>query len=304
MMAKNPHSLFSLPVKWTGGPYAANVTDGGGTLRAVNLIPSGTLWTRTYLAPTSGGTSETSPTDLLRYVEARLNAAPGTGSEWSVSLTAAGLIQIAYSGSGTGDIFWTTSTAVRNALGFTGNLSLASGASALATHHPAFCWLPYSLEGDPGWQPEPSMLVSSKLSTGQEVVWSEGTQELERAMRARFCPSTEAVRIARGVYGTPYYPPADEPTRWTLPSIVPSAVAASGWTVHETLSVAPGLRTAMALYDLQSLIANSTSRYTVGAILADSTRNRGDRAVLTIPAYTSMIDVPAFAVSYTTSETR
>jgi hypothetical protein len=74
--------------------------------------------------------------------------------------------------------------------------------------------------------------------------------------------------------------------------------------VHETLSVAPGLRVAMALYDLQSLIANSTTRYTVGAILADSVRNRADRATLTVPAYTSMVDVPAFSVSYTTSETR
>lgn len=303
-MPKNPHSLFALPVRWTGGPFAANVTDSGGVLRSVNLIGSSTLWTRTYLAPSTGGTSETAPTDLLRYVEAALNAAPGSGTDWSISLTAAGLVSLYYGGSGTGAIVWTTSTAIRNALGFTGNVSIATGTSVTATRHPAFCWLPYSLEGDPGWQPEPSLLVSSKLSTGQEIVWSEGTQELERMMRARFCPATEAIRISRNVYGTPYYPPADEPTRWTVPSIVPTAVASTGWTVHETLSVAPGLRVAMALYDLQQLIANTSTRYTVGAILADSTRNRGDRAALTVPAYTSMVDVPSFAVSYTTSETR
>lgn len=302
-MPKNPHSMFALPVQWTAGPYAATVTDGGGSGRTVNLIPATALWTRTYLAPSTGGTSETSPTDLLRYVAARLNASPGL-NEWTVTLNASGLVEIGYSGSGTGQISWSSSTAVRNALGFTGTVTLSTNTIATATHHPAFCWLPYSLEGDPGWQPEPSLLVSSKLSTGQEVVWSEGTQELERAMRARFCPATEAIRISRNVYGTPYYPPADEPTRWTAPSIVPTAVASTGWTVHETLSVAPGLRVAMALYDLQQLIANTASRYTVGAILADSVRNRGDRATLTVPAYTSMVDVPSFAVSYTTSETR
>lgn len=303
-MPKDPHSLFALPVQWTGGPYAANVTDTGGVLRVVNLIGSGTLWTRTFLAPTSGGTSEAAPTDLLRYVQAALNAAPGSGSDWVVELTTSGLVRVYYFGTGTGAIVWTTSTAIRNALGFTGNLSIPTGTSVTATRHPAFCWLPFSLEGDPGWQPEPSLLVSAKLSTGQEVVWSEGTQELERSMRARFCPATEAIRIARGVYGTPYYPPADEPTRWTAPSIVPSAVAASGWTVHETLSVAPGLRIAMALYDLQQLVAGTSARYTVGAILADGVRNRIDRATLTVPAYTSMVDVPSFSVSYTTSETR
>ena len=303
-MAKLPRSMISLPVQWTTGPLTATVTDNGGAARSVDLIPSGTFWTRTFLAPNSGGTSESAPRDLIRYVQAQLNAAPAVGNPWTVELLTTGLVRITYGGAAPATITWAGAATVAYALGFDTGISVSAGGSQTAAHHPAFCWLPYALEGDPGWQAEPSILVSAKLSTGQEVVWSEGTQELERSMRARFCPTTEAVRISRGVYGTPYWPPRDEPTRLTAPSIAPASCPSTGWTVHETLSLAPGLRCAFALYDLQDLIGGGSTRYDVGAILADSVRNRGDRSTLTVPAYTSLVDVPAFALSFTTSETR
>lgn len=303
-MAKLPKSLISLPVRWTGGALAATVTDNGGAARSVALIPSGTFWTRTFLAPNSGGTSESLPRDLLRYVQAQLNAAPAIGNPWTVELLTTGLVRITYGGAAPATITWAAAASVAYALGFDTGVSVSAGGSQTAAHHPAFCWLPYSLDSDPGWQAEPSLLVSARLSTGQEVVWSEGTQSLSRSMRARFAPTSEAVRVSRAVYGTPYWPPADEPTRLTAPSIVPESCPSTGWTIHETLSLAPGLRAAFALYDLQALIAGSSTRYDVGAILADSVRSGADRSVLSVPSWTTLVDVPSFALSKTTSETR
>lgn len=304
---KKPTTLISLPVRWTGGAFTVTVADNYvGATRPVTVIPSGTLWTRTYLAPTTGGTAEATPTDLLRYVQTQLNAATGGANPWTVALQDTGLVRISYGGAGAATITWGASTALRNALGFASNISVgAAGATPqTAEHHPAFCWFIHTLDGDKGNQAEPSMLVGAMLSTGQEVVWTEGKQLVRRTARAKFTPSTEVVRAALSRYGTPYWPPEDEPTRWTDPTLVPESVASTGWTVHETLSVAPGTRLAYAPYTLQSLIAASTTRYHVGTIPSESVRAMTSRAELTIPSYTSLVDVPSFDLTMTTTETR
>lgn len=304
---KKPTSLIALAAKWTGGAFTVTVTDSAGAGRTVTAIPSGTLWTRVYLAPTTGGTAEATPTDLLRYVQTQLNAIHSPATPWTVALQDTGLVRISYGGAGAATITWGASTALRNALGFASNISVgAAGASPqTAEHHPAFCWFIHTLEADKGNQAEPSMMVSAMTQTGQEIVWSEGKQFIKRSARAKYCPTTEAVRLALAPrYGTPYWPPEDEPTRYTDPSLVPESVASTGWTVHETLSVAPGTRLAYAPYTLQALIAGSTTRYHVGAIPADSVRSMSNRAELSVPSWTSLVDVPSFELTLTTTETR
>jgi hypothetical protein len=307
MASKNPSTLISLPVRWTGGAFTVTVADDYvGATRPVTVIPSGTLWTRTYLAPTTGGTAEATPTDLLRYIQTALNAATGGANPWTVALQTSGLVRISYAGASAATITWGASTAVRNALGFASNISVgAAGAlPQTAEHHPAFCWFIHTLEGDKGNQAEPSMLIGAMAPTGQEVVWSEGKQLVRRTAKAKFTPSTEAIRGTLSRYGTPYWPPEDEPTRYTDPTLVPESVASTGWTVHETLSVVPGTRLAYAPYTLQTLIAGGSTRYHVGAIPSDSVKSMGTRAELTIPAYTSLVDVPSFDLTFTTTETR
>lgn len=307
MSAKNPRSLLAFAVKWTTGALNATVTDNGGTGRAVALIPSGTFWTRTFLAPNSGGTSEALPRDLLRYVQAQLNASPATGNPWTVALDVTGLVKITYGGASAASITWGGAVAVGRALGFEANISVSAGGSQTAAHHPAYCFFPRSLEGDTGVQAEPSILSASLRADGLVDAWDEGVQLLQRTLRAKYQPSTEAQRTARSLYGTPFYPPASEPTRRTKPTAAPASAPASGWTVHEWFACCPGRRIAYSLYDLQDLIAGTSSAYTIGAVVPDSIRNRGDRAALTIPSYQSLVDVPSFDLTeadLSTQETR
>lgn len=295
-MAKNPRSMLAFAVKWTTGVLNATVTDNGGAARTVALIPAGTFWTRTFLAPNTGGTSEALPRDLLRYVQGQLNAAPAVGNPWTVVLDATGLVKITYGGAAPATITWGGAVAVGRALGFDVDISVGAGGTQTAAHHPAFCWLPHTLE-DSAQQPEPSVLTASLRADGFVDAWDEGVQLVQRTIRARFCPSTESVRISRSLYGTPYWPPTNEPTRWTTPTAAPASAPATGWTVHEWLSVCVGRRVAYALYDLPDLISGGSSAYLIGAVAPDSLRNRSERAALTIPSYTSLVDVPTFALT-------
>ena len=297
-MAKLPRTMIALPVRWTGA-FNATVSDDVGAGRTVAVI-SGALWTRVFLAPSTGGTSETAPTDLLRHVEAQLNAG---GGSWAVTLRDTGRVRIAYNGSGTGSITWGASSAVRNALGITGNLSLPSGTYEDGDYLPAHCWYPYSLDNDSGFRAEHSLAVGAMLSSGQVVAYDEGVQLVDRAFRVRFAPASETVRSAKGWYSHPYWPPEDATTRRTAPTIA-SASTPVAWTVHETLSCALGLRVAYVIANLQDLIAATSSRYYVGAFGPDPLRSKTDRAALTIPAYTSLVDVPAQTLTLTTTETR
>ena len=299
---KLPRSLIALPVRWTTS-LDATVTDDAGVGRSVTMIASGTLWTRTFLAPATGGTSQNTPKDLLRHIDAALNAAPAPGGQWSVTMTAAGRVRIAYSGSGTGAVTWGAAVAVGRALGFSGNLSIPTGTHVDGDTLPAFCWFPYSLDSDTGFRAEHSLLSAALHANGAVTAFDEGTQLVTRTFRARYAPATESVRTTRALYATPFYPPSDEPTRWTAPSIVPEDCP-EAWTVHETLSCAIGLRCAYALGDLQSLIAGSSTGYYEGAVDPESVRSRGDRAALSVAAYSSLVDVPSITLSMRTTGTR
>lgn len=299
-MAKLPRNLIALPVRWASAALNATVTDDVGAARTVAVKGAGVLWTRTFLAPTSGGSSESAPTDLLRYVQGQLNAG---GGSWTISMQDTGRVRIAYGGSGTGSITWGSSSPMRNALGFAGNVSLPSGTYDDSDYLPAFCWLLHTIDNDTGPRSEPSHLVGARHADGTVTAWSEGVTSLDRSFRARFCPSTETVRTAKGWYATPYFPPDDAPTRRTAPSATPEDCP-TAWTVHETLSCAHGLRLAYSIGSLQDLIAGSTTRYDVGALDPESARTRDQRAALTVPAYTSLVDVPGVTLTWITTETR
>lgn len=301
-MAKLPRTMFALPVKWTGGPRNATVADNHGT-RSVAVIPTGTFWTRTFLAPNSGGTSEALPRDLIRYVQTQLNAATGGANPWTVAMLNTGFIRISYAGASASTITWGAAAAVGLALGFSGNISVAGGGSQTATMLPAWVWFPYNLEGDPGDQPSPALAVGATLANGQEAVWDEGLQLIGRTARARFCPIDEAKRAALGWSATPYWPPESEFSRKTTPTLVPESCP-SAWTVHEFLSCAPGRRLAFTLYDLQQLIAGATTRHRIGAITLESLSQPQNRAQLTVASWLSYVDVPSFKINTTTTETR
>lgn len=300
---KLPRSLIALPVKWTVA-QTGSYNIGGGPV-AVTFVAVNT-WTRTYLAPTTGGLTEDAPTDLLRLVQAGLNV-PSPGL-WTVRLNSSGYVEIVYNGASptTGTI--TLSTAIARALGFASTTvgPLAVAAVATATMHPAFCWIPYSLANDTGWRPSATTLIAARRASGLVDSWDEGVQAVERGVAARFAPATEAVRTSRSMLATPYYPPDSEPSRWFAPSIVPESCPVA-WTVHETLSCGVGLRLAYVIGSLQSLIAGTSSAYYVGAFDPESIRTAEQREALSVPAFSSLIDVPNVVLTLaklSTQETR
>lgn len=300
-MAKLPRHLIAAPVQWTTAQTGSYTTSSG--TQAVTFVASG-KWTRTWLAPNTGGTSEAAPTDLLRLVQAGLNAV--TPGLWFVRLNSSGYVEIEYGGIFTSTL--TLSTAIAKALGYSSTTPgpFASGAIISATSHPAWCWLPYSLANDTGWRPSPTTLIAARHADGSVTAYDEGVQAIERAFRADYAPTSEAVRLSRSLLATPYWPPESEPSRWTTPTIRPEAVS-DAWTVHESLSTFVGLRLAYTIGDLQALIAGTSTAYTVGYLDPESIRTVDQRAALSIPNYVSLVSVPGFTLTQlalTTQETR
>lgn len=299
---KDPTTMIALPVQWTAAQTGSYSTSGGPV--AVTFIPLNT-WTRTFLVGSAGaGTSEENPIDLLRRVQSGLNAV--TANLWTVRLNARGRVEIVYNGvSGSNSTITWSTVAVARALGFTGSTTgpFSSGTVIEASMLPAFVWYPQSLDNDDGWRPAFALAMSAMGSDGQETVWNEGTQLISRTMRARYAPSTELERVARGFNFTPYWPPQSEPDRWFKPAL-DAAACPSAWTVHETLSLAPGRRLAFALYNLPEIIAGTETRYAIGAIPLASVASAQARAKQSVTAYTSLIDVPSFDLTLTTFESR
>lgn len=302
-MAKLPRSLIALPVHWTVAQTGSY--DVGGGAVSVTFVAANN-WTRTFLAPNSGGTSEDSPRDLLRLVQAGLNApTPGL---WTVRLNSSGYVEIVYNGASPSTGTITFSTAIANALGFASTTvgPIAYSGIATATMHPAFCWLPYSLSQDTGWRSSPSHLVAARRADGLVTAWDEGIQSVERTLRADYAPTNESARTSRSLYATPYWPPDNEPSRWSAPSIAPESCPAA-WTVHETLSCSPGLRVAYVIGNLQDLIAGSSSAYYVGAFDPEPLQSAEQRAVLSVGNYSSLVSVPTVRLTQaklSTQETR
>lgn len=302
-MAKLPRHLIAAPVQWTTAQTGSYSKSSGS--QAVTFVASG-KWTRTFLAPSTGGTSESAPTDLLRLVQAGLNVA--TSGLWTVRLSSSGYVEIQYNGPSGYNPTITLSTAVARALGYSSTSvgPIATGTSVAATSHPAWCWLPYSLANDTGWRPSPTTMIAARHADGSVTAYDEGVQAIERAFRADYAPTSEAVRVSRSLLATPYWPPESEPSRWTTPTIRPEAVSAA-WTVHESLSTFVGLRLAYTIGDLQALIAGTSSAYTVGYLDPESIRTVDQRAALSIPNYVSLVSVPGFTLTQlalTTQETR
>lgn len=301
-MALNPTSMIALPVQWTAAQNAVYSSSGGPV--AVTLVPLNT-WTRTFLVPSAGaGTSEINPIDLLRRVQTGLNTV--TPGLWTVRLNLRGRVEIVFNGASpaTSTITWST-VAVARALGFSGSTCgpFSTGTVIEGDMLPAFVWYPLALDNDDGWRATFALAMGAMGTDGQETVWNEGTQLISRTMRARYAPTSETERIARGFNHTPMWPPKSEPDRWFKPALN-AAACPSAWTVHETLSVAPGRRLAFALYDLPEVIAGTELRYGIGAIPLASVSNAQARAKLSVPSFVSLVDVPSFDLTLTTFESR
>jgi hypothetical protein len=119
--------------------YTATVVDQhdvGGRTATFGTGATTTYW-RVCVAAVSGtpSTSAGSPVHLLVYLQTQLNAGSGGGNYWTVAINSSGFVAISYSGTGTGTITW-SGTVIRNILGFTGNVSCASGGTQTATYHP------------------------------------------------------------------------------------------------------------------------------------------------------------------------
>lgn len=281
----NPSVMLAQVVTLVGAVTVA-VSDSFST-RTITLVSGGsTTYARVFLADgAASGTTASSPIDLLRTLEALLNAAPGS-SLWLVRLDPTGAVRVTYQGTGTGTITW-SGTSLRNLLGFTAGLSIAAGGSSLATYAPGGCVIaPCAAEDDSDWQPIATGVAAGETQTGAVVALDSTYRRLARKLQLRFLPKTPAEQTS-GERLTPALPTDSvaNSTRYTAPAS--AAYFEQGYSAHEFIATAhrtAGAPCAFALGDLQELIAGSATTFDVGYLSATTLRG-GELFPLSVPGW-------------------
>lgn len=127
----------------------AIVTDDGGMSRSVTVATAG-KFVRARLADASAtGATTSDPYELLSLATSALSAGAGSGT-WTVEQVSDGRVRVTWSGPGAGAIFAGDLT---RALGFTGGVSVAAGASQTSSYPPAGALLWALTEQDTDWTP-------------------------------------------------------------------------------------------------------------------------------------------------------
>jgi hypothetical protein len=276
------------------GELSVQVIDSHST-RTVTLVSAGaTRYARVFLAGTAAaGTSVGAPYDLLTAFTSALNAAPASAF-WSVTLTAAGNVQIAYNGgSGTGEINWsvgTGGTTIRNLLG---HVSTSTGAIPingvkLGAYAPAGTIIATAAdESDSAYQVRPVSFAVATTAGGTTYGIDAGTRTARRSVRLRLLPQTETEQGA-SEYLTPAFPPdtSASSSRWTSPSTT-YYTGAYADSAHEFIAAChrvPG-ELGVVINGLQPLIAGSTSNYDIGSLEASTARAEDDLFPLSVAGW-------------------
>jgi hypothetical protein len=209
-------------------------------------------WYRTLLA-NGAGASHVDPAELLDAVETALDA-----TKWTLTMSAVGLVQVTYVGSGNGSVDLSGCTTLRSLLGFTGNTgTLASGATATATYQPTHCVFAAACDPDSGWTDTAARFAGAALPDGTVYGWHDGRANYRRAATLRLLPRDIAARTALGASGTPAFPVS---TRWLSPSTSEPAQAPP-WAAADTLATAYGIECGVCWGTLQQVIAGSVTAY-------------------------------------------
>jgi hypothetical protein len=295
-------TLLAAPFRITA-TQSIGVTDQHST-RVVTIAAQ---WYRTYLASASGTGTEASPREWLDYLADQINAGT-SATRWSVTLTSAGLVLIAYSGTGTGTITWdgtsSTSTMVRNLCGFDANVSVTSApavVTATGTYHPTRCAFAFARPDDTGWMPTPAAMVAVTHGDGSVDALTDYRQIVRREFTVRFIPNTWADRSSGGATGTPAMPAETVALASLVTQPTPSVSVAPPYTWLQFLQDAAGVRIAYT-FRFAEHIAASLTVYDVGYLAERSLMEPSQR--LSVANWGALVDRANLGVTLVTREAR
>jgi hypothetical protein len=166
-----------------GATLTALVTDNGGTLRTATIASAGRFVRARLASGSATGTTTSDPYELLSRAASQLSAGAGAGT-WAVVQTSDGRVRVTWSGPGAGTIFAGDLT---RALGFTGGISLAAGASTTSTYPPAGMLLWLLTENDSDWTPTANG-ASARDSAGRVYARGAAYVDWTRTMTAFWVP--------------------------------------------------------------------------------------------------------------------
>jgi hypothetical protein len=266
-MAEPPAYLLAQAYELTAQVPKTTDDRGGPTNRT---LAAG--WYRTFLALTSGAAgTAVEPKELLTYLSAALGA-----TKWTVRLTAAGFVEIAYTGTGTGEIDLSPCTTLRALLGFTGNIGpLASGAAQIASYLPTHCLFAYVVEGDGAWVETPGRVAAAELPTGRVYAWDDGLNSWHRLAVWSKLPRDWTARTALASGSSPAYGLASR----RLDSGNGEPGQTPPWGANDTLATSQGRQCGVCWGTLAALVAGTTDAYEL-VYMAPATRTAGGRITL------------------------
>lgn len=243
---------------------------------------------RTLLAATAGTGTATDPAELLTAVQTALGS-----SKWSVQLTAAGLVQVTYTGTGTGTLILSTCPTLRSLLGFSSDVGpLAASGSSTAPYPPTHCLFALAADPDSGWVDDAARFAGARLPDGTVYGWDDGRHGFTRKASFRFLPKDWSTRATLSAVGTPAFSPSSR----TLSPASGEPGQDPPWSAADTLATATTRQLGVTWGDLQAIIAGTASTFDL-CYLTPECRTQGGRIALSVDRYDARRDV-ALEFSY------
>lgn len=244
-MAHTINTLIECPFNLNGA-YSITVNGSPATINGVGQ----SKWYRPVLANGSNTGGATDPLSFASVLDTAL------GANWSVNTPdASGLTTITWSGVGTGTVSWSSGTGliIRNLMGFTADLSLASGATATPTYPPAYRLLSISLFDDTDWRPEAAGSSYSETDAGTVYGINSGRVRTRRVFRFGFHPRDPSLTVVPGNYVFPSWSGSFVGKLVAPTDNLPSLSPPQPFSMLDFWSVARGRRLAGSLGQYQQL---------------------------------------------------
>lgn len=262
-------------------------------------VPNG--YYTTYLINTSSTDFSNGVVDkpwcILQKTRERL------GNYFDFGLTADGKTQIRYRGYSTGSISFVSSSAMKNALGFTETvLTFYSGSVLTSSYQPYGAVFSINSSDSDGWQTEYSQTAYAETPMGIVYGFKDDYFKLTRKFTLKFLPRNQTAKNALG--GNPATVAMSEYTtasaqssnyNHTPPSFEDSYYI-QPFTFQHFLRLAPGYPVRTAFGTFQENLSGSNLRYDAVYLRPNFINKKGGYQVPSIRNYDNLVDVPDIEV--------
>ena len=225
------------------------------------------------------------------------------GNYFDFGLTADGKTQIRYRGYSTGSISFVSSSAMKNALGFTETvLTFYSGSVLTSSYQPYGAVFSINSSDSDGWQTEYSQTAYAETPMGIVYGFKDDYFKLTRKFTLKFLPRNQTAKNALG--GNPATVAMSEYTtasaqssnyNHTPPSFEDSYYI-QPFTFQHFLRLAPGYPVRTAFGTFQENLSGSNLRYDAVYLRPNFINKKGGYQVPSIRNYDNLVDVPDIEV--------